>query len=54
MIARSTVVVEVVVGVSGIRRPVTCLQGLYSQRRQGDDGGGRKGGDGRDEREAGP
>jgi len=36
------VVVEVVVGVSGIRRPVT----YYSLRRHSDDGGGRKGGDG--------
>ena len=31
---------------------VMCLQGVYNQRRPCDDGGGAKGGDGRDEREA--
>src|SRR6266566_1626912 len=31
---------------------VTRLQGVYNQRRPCDDGGGAKGGDGRDEREA--
>ena len=31
----------------GIRRPVTCLMEIYSQRRPSDDGGGRKGGDSR-------
>jgi hypothetical protein len=29
--------------VSGIWRPVTCPQGLYSQRRHSDDDGGAKG-----------
>ena len=31
---------------------VKCPQGIYNRRRPCDDGGGAKGGDGRDEREA--
>jgi hypothetical protein len=35
-----------------VTRRVTRPQGVYNRRRPCDDGGGAKGGDGRDEREA--